>query len=69
MLLRHLLAILAPPFVLLLAWAVTFWLTNQVYFLAAEEPGLRRRFGEDYRLYAANVPPWLPRRKAWKLSS
>lgn len=42
-------------------WAGVFVLVNHVYFLAVEEPGLRRRFGEDYRAYAARVPRWLPR--------
>ena len=51
---------------LLFVWAATFWLINQIYFLASEEPGLRRRFGEDYRRYEANVPRWLPRRRPWK---
>ena len=51
--------------VALLGWTAAFWLICHVYFLASEEPGLRRRFGEDYRRYAANVPRWLPRRRPW----
>lgn len=47
---------------LLGAWAALFWLINHVYFIASEEPGLRRRFGDDYRRYAAEVPRWIPRR-------
>lgn len=50
----------------LLAWAGAFWLLNHVYFLLSEEPGLRHRFGEDYREYAANVPRWIPRPTPWQ---
>lgn len=46
---------------LLALWAVLFVLVNHVYFLASEEPGLERRFGESYRIYKAKVPRWLPR--------
>jgi protein-S-isoprenylcysteine O-methyltransferase Ste14 len=38
-----------------------FVAVNHVYFVAAEEPGLRRRFGAAYDAYAASVPRWLPR--------
>lgn len=30
-----------------------------------EEPTLRRQFGQDYDVYAAQVPRWLPRLKPW----
>lgn len=43
------------------AWLLTFLAINQVYFLALEEPGLDRRFGESYRAYKRDVPRWLPR--------
>lgn len=42
-------------------WAAAFVVINHVYFIALEEPGLERRFGERYRRYAATVPRWLPR--------
>lgn len=42
-------------------WAGAFILINHVYFVLLEEPGLERRFGEDYRRYKATVPRWLPR--------
>lgn len=45
----------------LAAWTALFVVLNHVYFLAVEEPGLRSRFGEQYRRYAAAVPRWLPR--------
>jgi protein-S-isoprenylcysteine O-methyltransferase Ste14 len=37
-----------------------------VYMPLVEEPGLKRRFGEDYETYAANVPRWLPRLRPWE---
>ncbi|MFO0550902.1 MAG: isoprenylcysteine carboxylmethyltransferase family protein [Polyangiaceae bacterium] len=43
------------------AWAVGFVVVNHIYFIALEEPGLRRRFGEPYIAYARAVPRWLPR--------
>lgn len=49
----------------LLAWAIGFWLLNTVYFIFSEEPGLVRRFGDDYREYRAHVPRWIPRRSPW----
>ncbi len=46
-------------------WAGLFVLINHVYFVLAEEPGLERRFGENYHLYKANVPRWVPRLRLW----
>jgi protein-S-isoprenylcysteine O-methyltransferase Ste14 len=34
-----------------------------LYLTYIEEPGLERRFGEDYRAYRAAVPRWLPFRR------
>ena len=45
----------------LLGWAGVFFLLNTAYFVLSEEPGLERRFGEDYRRYKAAVPRWVPR--------
>lgn len=45
----------------LLAWAALFALANAIYMPLFEEPGLEKRFGDDYRLYNKNVPRWLPR--------
>jgi protein-S-isoprenylcysteine O-methyltransferase Ste14 len=52
------------------SWAMAIWdglfvLINHVYFVLSEEQGLKRRFGESYCVYKANVPRWLPRRKPW----
>ena len=49
----------------LLIWFAVFFTGNAVFFRRYEEPGLERRFGEDYRAYKANVPRWLPRRTPW----
>jgi protein-S-isoprenylcysteine O-methyltransferase Ste14 len=49
----------------LLIWSVAFLAINCMYFLMYEEPGLERRFGEEYRLYKRNVPRWIPRRTPW----
>ena len=49
----------------LFGWVLAFFLLNTAYFLRVEEPGLERRFGEDYLLYKANVPRWIPRLLPW----
>ena len=43
----------------LAAWVSAFIAVNHMYFLLVEEPSLRRRFGQAYRDYAAQVPRWL----------
>ncbi len=47
-------------------WAVLAFFVNTVYFIFSEEPGLEKRFGEEYRQYKRNVPRWLPRRTPWR---
>lgn len=49
----------------LLIWFGAFFAINWVGFLVYEEPGLVRRFGDEYREYRRNVPRWLPRRTPW----
>jgi protein-S-isoprenylcysteine O-methyltransferase Ste14 len=49
----------------LLSWCGVFLAINWVYFVLHEEPGLERRFGDDYRAYRRNVPRWIPRRRPW----
>lgn len=50
----------------LLIWTAIFLTVNTVYFKLSEEPGLVRRFGDEYREYRRNVPMWIPRVKPWK---
>jgi protein-S-isoprenylcysteine O-methyltransferase Ste14 len=49
----------------LAAWFAVFLAANAVWFPLVEEPGLRRRFGREYEVYARAVPRWLPRRSPW----
>jgi protein-S-isoprenylcysteine O-methyltransferase Ste14 len=53
----------SPP---VAAWAALFVLTNHVYFVLSEEPGLLERFGAAYEVYRRNVPRWIPRRLPWR---
>jgi protein-S-isoprenylcysteine O-methyltransferase Ste14 len=52
----------------ILLWAALFCVVNTIYFMWSEEPGLERRFGEDYRRYKASVPRWIPRVRPWEPS-
>ena len=56
-------AVLGSPALAL--WFAAVVAVNAIYIPVVEEPGLRQRFGGDYDLYAANVPRWLPRVRAW----
>ena len=49
----------------LLYWLAGVVAVNAVYLPLVEEPGLRRRFGEQYDVYCDNVPRWLPRLRPW----
>lgn len=48
------------------AWAGLFVAVNFAWFLFGEEPGLERRFGDEYRAYKRSVPRWIPRRSPWR---
>jgi protein-S-isoprenylcysteine O-methyltransferase Ste14 len=50
----------------ILAWFLFFLLANLIYIPILEEPGLEKRFGEDYTLYKKNVPRWIPRPHPWE---
>ena len=39
---------------------------NVIYIPLSEEPGLARRFGDDYLEYKRNVPRWVPRLTPWE---
>jgi protein-S-isoprenylcysteine O-methyltransferase Ste14 len=49
----------------LTAWTLFFFAVHTVYFPLIEEKGLKRRFGQDYLVYQANVPRWIPRLRPW----
>ncbi len=42
-------------------WFAIFFAAKQIYIRFDEEPALRKRFGEDYAAYCAEVPRWIPR--------
>lgn len=46
-------------------WFAAVLAAIHLWVVFVEEPGLKRRFGEDYRLYQANVRRWLPSLSAW----
>ena len=47
-------------------WLGFFFLVNMIYIPLSEEPGLVRRFGDDYLHYKQNVPRWIPRLTPWR---
>jgi protein-S-isoprenylcysteine O-methyltransferase Ste14 len=47
-------------------WFVSFFIINSIYFVLSEEPGLVKRFGQEYLEYKRNVPRWIPRFTPWK---
>jgi protein-S-isoprenylcysteine O-methyltransferase Ste14 len=49
-------------------WFLFFFIGNHLYFIKSEEPGLLKRFGQEYVEYFENVPRWLPRRTPWEPS-
>ena len=49
----------------LLIWFLLVLGVNLTYLPLVEEPSLVRRFGDQYRLYRAHVPRWIPRRHPW----
>jgi protein-S-isoprenylcysteine O-methyltransferase Ste14 len=50
----------------LFIWFVVFVAGNAAYIPLVEEPGLVKRFGDEYLTYKQNVPRWIPRLKAWR---
>ena len=46
---------------------ILFFIVNHIYFVYSEEPGLIKRFGNDYDIYKKNVPRWIPRLTPWKM--
>jgi protein-S-isoprenylcysteine O-methyltransferase Ste14 len=50
----------------LFAWFLAFLVVNSAYIPLWEEPGLVKRFGDDYPAYKRNVPRWISRLTPWK---
>jgi protein-S-isoprenylcysteine O-methyltransferase Ste14 len=50
-------------------WFVVIIVVNTIYFKVSEEPGLVKRFGQEYVDYRREVPMWLPRLKPWDPSN
>lgn len=48
---------------MILIWALLFFILNTFYFRYSEEPGLFQRFGEDYLSYKKEVRMWFGRRR------
>ena len=46
---------------------ILFFIVNHIYFIYSEEPGLTKRFGNDYIEYKKNVPRWIPRLTPWNV--
>jgi protein-S-isoprenylcysteine O-methyltransferase Ste14 len=56
-------AVIGSPSVLVLFGG--FAVANATYIPLFEEPGLVRRFGDEYTKYTRAVPRWIPRRTPW----
>lgn len=55
----------SPPIAILFA---VFAAVNAIYMPLSEEPGLVKRFGQEYEEYRDNVPRWIPRLTPWERS-
>lgn len=53
--------------VAVLIWFCVFVLANTIYVPLSEEPGLVKRFGDEYEVYRRNVPRWIPRLTPWNV--
>jgi len=49
----------------LFCWFLVAGIVYALYIPLSEEPGLSKRFGEDYLTYKRNVPRWVPRLTPW----
>jgi len=50
----------------LFCWFLVAAAVNAAYLPLSEEPGLVKRFGEEYLAYRRNVPRWVPRWTPWE---
>lgn len=46
-------------------WLAAVFVALNAYIFLIEEPGLKKRFGEDYQTYKQNVGRWIPRLSGW----
>jgi len=51
--------------VAVLEYGVAVWLAFYLFVLLYEESVLRARYGEEYDIFVAEVPRWLPRLRPW----
>jgi protein-S-isoprenylcysteine O-methyltransferase Ste14 len=49
-----------------LAYGLLLWIAFHLFVRGYEEPTLRRTFGQEYEVFCANVPRWLPRLRGWR---
>ena len=49
-----------------LEYGAAAWRVAHLFVLAYEEPKMRSTFPEEYQLYRANVPRWIPRLTPWR---
>ena len=54
---------------LTLAYGLCAWLVMHLFVLTYEEPTLRKRYGNEYAMFSANVPRWIPRVSPWSGAS
>jgi protein-S-isoprenylcysteine O-methyltransferase Ste14 len=53
----------------LLWYGAAVWLGFHLFVLVYEEPTLRGMFGEEYKIFCANVPRWVPRLTPWNANA
>jgi protein-S-isoprenylcysteine O-methyltransferase Ste14 len=49
-------------------YGFSVWLAFHLFVLLYEEPTLRSTFGDEYKVFCANVPRWIPRLRPWRTS-
>jgi len=50
---------------MLVLYAAVVWIVTNLFIVIYEEPTLRRKFGNEYADFRANVPRWIPRLRPW----